>query len=185
MLYFCWVINQQREEFMKLFKITIIAALAFVLASSAATACEFGWTGNFNTEAKADSAGFRTRLAERFDLRDIQVMALRNIFASPADAYIMLRFGEMKGGLKKISKEDGIEAVKKYRTNKGKGWVVLAGILGVETDSEEFIALQHGYDLPGHDGPDHFACSDYDHGTVKYAANILGNDDKLVVGFKN
>ena len=170
---------------MKLFKIMFIASMALVLISSAAIACEFGWTSDFNSQAKADPAEFRTRLAERFGLRDIQVMALRNIFASPADAYIMLRFGEMKGGLKKISKEDGIEAVKKYRTNKGKGWVVLAEILGVDSESEEFLALQHGYDLPGHAGPDHFACSDYDRGTVKYAANILGNDDKLVVGFKN
>ena len=177
--------NSSKEEIMKLFRIFFIAVLALVLVSSAVKACEFGWTSNFNKEAKADPAGFRTRLAERFGLRDIQVMALRNIFASPADAYIMLRIGEMKGGLDKISKEDGITAIKKYRTNKGKGWVALAGILGVETDSEEFSALQHGYDLPGHDDPDHFACSDYDHGKVKYAANILGNDDKLLVGFKN
>jgi len=171
---------------MKLFKIILIASMALLLVSSAAAACEFGWTSDFNIEAKSDPAGFRTRLAERFGLRDIQVMALRNIFASPADAYIMLRFGEMKGGLNKISKDEGIEAVKKYRTNKGKGWVVLAQILGVETDSEEFLDLQHGYDLPGHESKDHFACSDYEHGTVQYAANMHINDDnKRVVGFKN
>lgn len=170
---------------MKLFKIMLIASVTILLVSSAATACEFGWTTNFNAEAKADPAEFRARLAKRFGLRDIQVMALRNIFASPADAYIMLRFGEMKGGLKKISKDDGIAAIKKYRTNKGKGWVVLADILGIETDSEEFLALQHGYDLPGHDSNDHFACSDYERDTLKYAANILGNDDKQLIGFKN
>jgi hypothetical protein len=161
------------------------ALLAFLFVASAALACEFGWTTDFNREAKADPAAFRTQLAERFDLSDIQVMALRNIFASPADAYIMLRFGEIKGGLKKISKEDAIEAIKKYRTNKGKGWVVLAQVLGVGFDSEEFLALQHGYDLLDHDHPDHFACSDYDHGTVTFAANTLNNDNKHSVGFKN
>jgi len=170
---------------MKLFRIICIASFTLLFVSSAASACEFGWTGNFNREAKAAPAGFRTMLAERFDLSDIQVMALRNIFASPADAYIMLRFGEMKGGLKKISREDGIEAIQKYRTNKGKGWVVLAHILGVDSESEEFFALQHGYDLLDHEHPDHFACSDYDRGTVKFAANILNSENKHPVGLKN
>jgi hypothetical protein len=53
----------------------------------------------------------------------------------------------MKGVLKKLSKEEGIEAVKNYRANKQKGWVVLAGILGVETESDEFLALRSGHDL--------------------------------------
>ena len=170
---------------MKLFRILFITLLALLFISSAASACEFSWTTSFNREAKADPAGFRTKLAERFNLSDIQVMALRNIFASPADAYIMLRFGEMKGGLKKISKEDGIEAIKKYRTNKGKGWIVLAHILGVDSESEEFLALQYGYDLLDHDHPDHFACSDYDSGTVKFAANIFNSDNKDLAGLKN
>ncbi len=170
---------------MKSFRIIFITLLALLSISSASLACEFGWTTNFNAEAKADPAGFRTQLAERFDLTDIQVMALRNIFASPADAYIMLRFGEMKGGLKKISREEGIEAIKKYRTNRGKGWVFLAQILGIDSESEPFIALQHGYDLLDHDHPDHFACSDYDQGAVKYAANIHNNDNKHLVGFRN
>ena len=96
---------------MKLFKILLIASIALLIVSSAAIARDFGWTRDFNIQAKADPPGFRARLATRFDLSDFQVIALRNIFASPADAYIMLRFGEMQGDLKKVSKEQGIEAV--------------------------------------------------------------------------
>ena len=121
--------------------------MLLLVVSSAAMASDFGWTRNFNKQAKADWPGFKAKMATRFDLRDMQVIALRNIFASPADAYIMLRFGEMKGVLKKLSKEEGIAAVKKYRENKDKGWEVLAGILGVETESEEFLALRSGHDL--------------------------------------
>jgi hypothetical protein len=132
---------------MKLFRILSIAIIALLVCSAAAMASDFGWTRDFNKQAKADWPGFRAKMATRFDLRDMQVIALRNIFASPADAYIMLRFGEMKGVLKKLSKEEGIEAVKKYRANKQKGWLVLAGILGVETESDEFLALRSGHDL--------------------------------------
>ena len=132
---------------MKLFRILSIAIIVLLVVSAAAMPSDLAWTRNFNKQAKADWPGFKAKMATRFDLRDMQVIALRNIFASPADAYIMLRFGEMKGVLKKLSKEEGIAAVKKYRENKGKGWEVLAGILGVETESEEFLALRSGHDL--------------------------------------
>ena len=146
---------------MKLFKIVFISMMLLLVVSSAAMASDFGWTRNFNKQAKADWPGFKAKMATRFDLRDMQVIALRNIFASPADAYIMLRFGEMKGVLKKLSKEEGVAAVKKYRENKEKGWEVLAGILGVETESEEFLALKHGHDLYDYNKRDQVANSGY------------------------
>ena len=105
-------------------------------------------------------------MAKRFNLSDLHAIALRNIFASPADAYIMLRFGEMQGILKGLSKEQGIAAVKKYRCNKGKGWDVLAKGLGVEVGSEEFLALKCGHDLPVGNNSDRVASVDYDCGTV-------------------
>ena len=151
---------------MKLFKILIISSLALLIVSSAAIARDFGWTRDFNIQAKSNPSGFRAKIATRFDLSDLQVMALRNIFASPADAYIMLRFGEMQGVLKKLSKDEGIAAVKKYRSNKGKGWKALADILGVDTDSKEFLALKHGHDLHGGDTLDKVAYTDHDRDNV-------------------
>ena len=132
---------------MNLFKILLIASFTLLIISSTAIASDFGWTRDFNIQAKADPPEFRARLAARFDLRDMQVIAFRNIFASPADAYIMLRFGEMQGVLKKLSKEEGIVAIKKYRKNKDKGWIVVAESLGVDPGSDEFLALRNGHNL--------------------------------------
>jgi len=134
---------------MKLFRILAILAMVLGVAVSAAAADDFSWVRNFNIQAKADPAGFSAKLAARFHLSDVQVIALRNIFASPADAYIMLRLGEMQGGLQELSKEQGIEAVKIYRNNREKGWVALAESLGVETESREFLALKQDHDLHG------------------------------------
>ena len=147
---------------MKLFRILFISANALLLISSIATASDFGWTRNFNIQAKADPLEFRTRLAARFDLSDVQVIALRYIFDSPADAYIMLRLGEMQGVLKKLSKEQGKEAIKKYRSNKEKGWEALAESLGVEPGSKEFLALKRSHDLHGDNNHDQVAYSGYD-----------------------
>jgi len=150
---------------MKLCKILLISTMTILSVSSLAIAGDFGWTRNFNIQAKADPLEFRARLAARFDLSDVQVIALRNIFASPADAYIMLRLGEMQeGGLKKLSKETAIEAVNKYRLNRGKGWYKLAEILGVETESKEFLALKLGHDLEGGSKQDQVAYSNYGRG---------------------
>jgi len=133
---------------MKFIRILLVTVLALMAVSSVAAAKDFGWTRNFNRHARADLPEFSAKMAARFDLSDIQVIALRNIFASPADAYIMLRLGEMQdGGLKKLSKEQAIAAVNAYRGNRDKGWNVLAEMLGVETGSKEFIALKRGHDL--------------------------------------
>ena len=151
---------------MKLFKILLISSLALLVISSTAIANDFSWTRDFNIQAKADPSEFRSKLAIRFNLSDLHVIALRNIFASPADAYIMLRFGEMQGDLKKLSKEQAIAAIKKYRNNKGKGWDVLAESLGLEPRSEEFLALKRDHDLHGDNNHSQVAYNDYDRGHV-------------------
>lgn len=146
---------------MKLFKIILITLMALLVVSSTAMARDFGWTRDFNKQAKADLPEFRERMATRFEISDLHAIALRNIFASPADAYIMLRFGEMQGVLKKISKEEGIVAIKKYRENKDKGWGVVAESLGVDPSSDEFRALKRGHDL--YDGNSHDQVAYRDH----------------------
>jgi hypothetical protein len=137
---------------MKCIKILVISVLALLLAASTVTAGDFDWTRNFNRQANTNPQEFKTRMAVRFHLSDMQVIALRNIFASPADAYIMLRLGEIRGDLKTISKEQAIEAVNTYRSNRSKGWDILAGILGIETGAPAYIALKREHDL--YDGSD-------------------------------
>ena len=122
-------------------------SLILIAVSSTAIAKDFGWTGAFNIQAKTDPSGFKAKMADRFDLTDFQTIALRNFFASPADAYIMLRFGEIKGVLKKLTKDEGKAAIKTYRENRSKGWHALAEIFGVDTKCKEFLALARGQDL--------------------------------------
>ena len=152
---------------MKLIRILFITTLALAVVSPTAAA-DFSWTRNFNKQAKADLPEFRARMAARFDLSDMQVIALRNFFASPADAYIMLRLGEMQdGGLKKLSREEAIAAVTTYKENRNKGWNTLAEMLGVETESKEFLALKLEQDLYGGNSHDQVAYSGHDQGKDK------------------
>ena len=132
---------------MNLIKVILIASLSLLAVSSTALAKDFSWTRDFNIQAKANLSDFKAKMASRFGLSDFQAMALRNIFASPADAYIMLRFGEIKGVLKKLTKDEGKAAIKTYKSYKSKGWNFLAKILGVDTECKEYLALKQGQDL--------------------------------------
>jgi len=149
---------------MKLFNILLIVTMTLLAVSAAAAANDFGWTRDFNLQAKAAPLEFRAKMAARFNLSDMQVIALRNIFASPADAYIMLRLGEIRGVLKSLSKEQGIEAINKYRSNRSKGWDVLAEILGIETESKEYLSLKRDHDLHDNNISDQVACRINDRG---------------------
>ena len=152
---------------MKLCRIVLIALMALLVVSSAATASDFGWTRDFNIQAQADPSGFRARIATRFNLGDVQVKAVLSNFDSPADAYLMLRLGEMSG------RPTG-DVVEKYRNYKGKGWGALAKSLGIKPGSEEFHALKRGHDL--HEGNSHGQVhySSYDRGQVNSVDNDHG-----------
>ena len=142
---------------MRLFKILFISSMALLFLSSAAIASDFGWTRDFNIQAQADPSGFRARLATRFKLGDVQVGAVLSNFDSPADAYMMLRLGEMSG-------RSTDYVIEQYRTNKNKGWGALAQSLGIKPGSEEFHALKRGHDLQGSNNRGQVLYSSYDHG---------------------
>ncbi|MBP1778127.1 MAG: putative exported protein [candidate division NC10 bacterium] len=114
-------------------------ALALLLASSAAAA-DFDWVKDFNALVQADPAGFRTRIAARFQIGDAQITAVLGNVSSPADAYIVLRLGEM-------SRHPADYVLREYKASKGKGWGVIAKNLGIKPGSEEFHALKRGQDL--------------------------------------
>jgi hypothetical protein len=131
---------------MRLIKIFLFFLLVQLIATSAVTAKDFGWTEDFNIQAQADPSGFRARLATRFNLGDVQVRAVLSNFQKPSDAYIMLRLGE-------ISDRSTEYVLEKYSSNKTKGWGALAKSLGIKPGSEEFHALKSGHDL--NDGDSH------------------------------
>jgi hypothetical protein len=120
--------------------------ILLLLVSSAAAAGDFDWVRDFNTRAQADPTGFRERIAARFQIGDAQIAALLGGVPTPADAYIVLRLGE-------ISRQPADRVLREYNTSKGRGWGVIAKSLGIKPGSEEFHALKRGQDLyNGDDG---------------------------------
>jgi hypothetical protein len=108
--------------------------------SSVAVAGDFDWLSDLSIRAQADPSEFRTRLAARFNLGDIQIKAVLNNVEKLADAYIVLRLGE-------ISRQPTDYVIERYRSSKGKGWGALAKSLGIKPGSREFHALKRGHDL--------------------------------------
>jgi hypothetical protein len=145
---------------MKLFKIFSIFLMTILVVYSVAIASDFGWTRDFNIQAQADPSGFRARLATRFNLGDVQVKAVLSNSDCPADAYMMLRLGEMSG-------RPTDYVVEKYRNNKsGNGWGALAKSLGIKPGSKEFHALKSGHDLHKGDTHGQVRYTNYDRGQV-------------------
>ena len=131
---------------MKLKKILFAVSMALLLVSSAAVAGDFDWARDFNIQAQADPSGFRARLATRFKIGDVQVSAVLSNVANPADAYMVLRLGEM-------SSRPPDYVLDRYKSGKGQGWGSLAKSLGIKPGSPEFHALKRGNDLyDDHDG---------------------------------
>ena len=127
---------------MKPQKILFIVSVLILLVSSAAVAVagDFDWIKDFNIRAEADPSGFRARLATRFDIGDTQITAVLSNVERPADAYMVLRLGEM-------SAKPTDYVIKKYKFGKGKGWGALAQSLGIKPGSKEFHALKRSSDL--------------------------------------
>jgi len=121
-------------------KMFFILSMVLLLGSSAATAGDFDWIKDFNIKAEADPDGFRARLAARFDLGDIQIETVLGNIEEPADAYVVLRLGEMSG-------KPYDHVMGKYNSCRGKGWGSLAKSLGIKPGSKEFMALKNRDDF--------------------------------------
>jgi hypothetical protein len=94
----------------------------------------------FNIKAEADQSGFRARLVARFKVGDIEIKTVLGNVEKPADAYLLLRLGEM-------SNQPIDHVIEKYKAKKGKGWGAFAKSIGIKPGSKEFHALKQGQDL--------------------------------------
>jgi hypothetical protein len=131
-----------KEELMKLFKILIAFSIVFMMVTSVSIAGDFDWMKDFSIKAEADSSGFKARLSTRFKIGNTEINAILSNVDNSADAYMVLRLGEMSG-------QPAEEVIKRYKSGKGKGWGVLAKSLGIKPGSQEFHALKNGDDLYG------------------------------------
>jgi len=125
---------------MKKIKVFFVVSMALLLFSSTVVAGDFDWIRDFNIQAEADPSGFRARLATRFKIGDAQIKIVLNNIEEPADAYMVLRLGEM-------SNQPTESVIEEYKSGKGKGWGALAKSLGIKPGSKEFHALKRGHDL--------------------------------------
>jgi hypothetical protein len=125
---------------MKMIKVFFVVSMALLLFSSAVVAGDFDWIRNLNIQAEADPSGFRARLATRFKIGDAQIKVVLQNVENPADAYMVLRLGEM-------SNQPTDRVIEDYKYDRGKGWGVLAKSLGIKPGSKEFHALKRSQDL--------------------------------------
>lgn len=126
----------RRQRMMVIFSVMCL----IVLSTAAVAAGDFDWTGDFNIRAEADPSGFRARLAARFKIGNTEINAVLSNIERPADAYMVLRLGEM-------SAKPTDYVIKQYKSGKGKGWGALAQSLGIKPGSKEFHDLKRGNDL--------------------------------------
>jgi hypothetical protein len=120
--------------------VSLVVMLILVMSASIVAAGDFAWTRDFNIRAEADRDGFRAQLSTRFNIGNAQVKVVLGNVDNPADAYMVLRLGEM-------SSKSVDFVLNKYRTEKNKGWGVLAKSLGIKPGSKEFHALKQGSDI--------------------------------------
>jgi hypothetical protein len=144
---------------MKILKVLFAVPLVLLLASSVSMAADFIWFDDFNSTAEADPPAFKARLAARFQIGEAKINSVLSNVEKPADAYMVLRLGEM-------SKQPMERVIKEYRSCKGKGWGVIAKNLGIKPGSKEFHALKRGHDL----------YDDYDKGKRKGKGKGKGRD---------
>lgn len=104
------------------------------------SAGDFDWLKHMSIEAKADASGFKAKLATRFNIGDVKVNAVISDLGNGADAYMVMRLGEISG-------HDIDYVAEKYKANKSKGWGALAKSLGIKPGSRAFKALKRGDDL--------------------------------------
>ncbi len=117
----------------------ILAALALFLLCAPALAGGGldGFLSNLNVQARADMNGFAVKLGAQFGIPMPQVQAVIGTVAQPADAFMCLQLGQW-------AQRPPEQVVQVYKTNRGKGWGVIAKSLGIKPGSPEFHALKRG-----------------------------------------
>jgi hypothetical protein len=102
-----------------------------------AVAADFDYLKDMNIQAQADPSGFRTKLCLRFGMSDEKVEAIIQSVDKPADAYMVMRIGQLGG-------QPPERVITEYKKKKGRGWGVIAKNLGIKPGSKEFHALKRG-----------------------------------------
>ena len=146
----------------------LLMQAAFISTSSAG---DFSWVDSLNITAKADSSGFRLKLATRFHIGNAEVTAVIGDVSRPSDAYMVFRLSE-------LSHRPVAEVMTVYRANRKKGWGVMAKGLGIKPGSRAFHALKRGHDLGNGNGSERGQSSGKGKGGAKNKGNNKGKGKK-------
>ena len=92
---------------------------------------------NLNIQARADLNGFSAKVSAQFGVPAVEVRAIIDTVKEPADAFMCLQLGQW-------TQRPTDEVVRVYKTNRGKGWGVIAKKMGIKPGSAEFHALKRG-----------------------------------------
>lgn len=111
-------------------------------------AANFAWLEDLQIKASANPDRFIAELAARFKIGKAEVDVVLSNVKRPADAYMVLRLGE-------ISHHSTHEVLEQYRAQRSKGWGRLAQSLGIKPGSREFHALKRGHDIYHEHSHDH------------------------------
>jgi hypothetical protein len=119
--------------------------LAVLLLHPAAGFCGSdldSFVGSLNVQAGADLPGFKVRLSAQFGIPVPQVETVIARVQTPADAYMVLKVGE-------VARQPQEVVLKEYEAHRGKGWGVIAKNLGIKPGSRQFHELKKGLDGGG------------------------------------
>jgi len=117
--------------------ITLAALLGLMMPAAAPAASLTDFVNKLSIEARADPSGFEAKLRAQFPVPGGTLDLVLNNVADPADAYMVLRIGEVSG--------QPVESVlESYKANSGRGWGYIAKQMGIKPGSAEFHALKDG-----------------------------------------
>ena len=128
----------------KIFSVLFVTSLSLFMFSPVLASSDLdSFIKSVNVQAQADLGAFKVRLSTQFGVPVPKVEALMVKVATPGDAYMCLRVGQ-------VASKPAEVVVKEYQAHKGKGWGVIAKNLGIKPGSKEFHALKKG-DFDGND----------------------------------
>ena len=114
-----------------------LSALVIFCGNALAAGGLDGFLSSLNIQARADLPGFSAKVSAQFGVPVAQVQATIRAVAEPADVFMVYQLGQM-------TSQPPDTVVRVYKSNRGKGWGVIAKELGIKPGSREFHALKRG-----------------------------------------
>ena len=131
---------------MKKLFVTLTTLLCMAVSVGSAHADLDSFLSGLNRQASADRYNYGNRLSVQFETPLPLVQSILSRVESPADAFMCLQLGRMLN----LPPERVLQT---YRSNKGRGWGVVAKELGIKPGSAQFHALKRGdFALTGRPG---------------------------------